>query len=220
MQTTTLLAVEAVTHDVRRFTFRRPGGFAYKTGDATELALDIEGWRDEKRPFTMTSQPEDIDLEFTIKSYPEHEGVTTRLHALSPGDTVLIDSPFETFRYQGPGVFIAGGAGLTPFLAILRDLRGRNALEGNHLILANKTRADIIHAEELASMEGLRLTHVLSEEEAEGYRHGHLDADLLRELVPDRDRRFYLCGPPPMQKAVQEALNELGVEADSVSLSD
>ncbi|MBO0345353.1 FAD-binding oxidoreductase [Roseibium limicola] len=220
MQKTTLLSVEAVTHDVRRFKFRRPGGFGYQPGDATELALDIENWRDEKRPFTMTSLPDDEEIEFTIKGYPEHDGVTTRLHALQPGDTVLIDEPFETFRYKGKGVFIAGGAGLTPFLAILRDLRAKGELQGNQLIFANKEEKDIICADELAAMEGLDLEHVLSEEDKGGYRHGQIDVALLKDLVPDFDRRFYLCGPPPMQKAIQEDLQELGVDADSVSLSD
>lgn len=220
MQKTTILAVEAVTHDVKSFKLRRPGGFSYKPGDATELALDIEDWRDEKRPFTMTSLPEDEALEFTIKGYPDHDGVTTRLHALQPGDTVLIDEPFETFRYKGPGVFIAGGAGITPFLAILRDLAKKGEIDGNQLIFANKTEADIIHAEELAAMEGLDLEHVLSEEDKGGYRHGQIDVALLKDLVKDLDKRFYLCGPPPMQEAVQEDLKELGVEADSVSLSD
>lgn len=220
MQKTTILSVEAVTHDVKSFKLRRPGGFAYEVGDATELALDIEGWRDEARPFTMTSLPDDEEIEFTIKAYPDHDGVTTRLHALQPGDTLLISDPFETFRYKGEGVFIAGGAGITPFLAILRDLAKTDRLKGNQLIFANKEEKDIICAEELASMEGLGLEHILSEEDKSGYRHGQVDVALLKDLVKDTDKRFYLCGPPPMQKAVQEDLSELGVEADSISLSD
>jgi len=220
MHKTTLLASDPVTHDVKRFRFKRPADFDYQVGDATELALDMEGWRDEKRPFTMTSGPGDSALEFTIKGYPEHDGVTTRLHDLKAGDTVLIDAPFKTFRDEGKGVFIAGGAGITPFLAILRDLDRKGRLTGYHLIFANSCARDIICRDELETMNGLTVTHVLSQEHQPGMRHGHVDAELIRSVVDDLDQRFYLCGPPPMMEAVQTALSDLGVEADAVDLSD
>jgi len=215
-----ILSVEKVTHDVKRFRLAEPEDFDYKAGDATELALDEDGWRDEARPFTMTSVPEEEALEFTIKGYPDHDGVTKRLHHLTAGDRVLISDPFKTFRYKEPGVFIAGGAGITPFLAIFRDLEQHHKLNGNHLIFANKTQEDIICRTELDSMPGLKVDHVLSDEDVAGTRHGMIDADLLKDLVPDLNKRFYLCGPPPMMEAVQDVLDDLGIKADAVSLSD
>lgn len=220
MHKTSILSIEPVTHDVKRFRLRRPDGFDYLPGDATEIALDRDEWREEKHPFTMTSLPSDEYLEFTIKGYPDHDGLTVRLHALAPGDSVLIDDPFKTFRHDGPAVYIAGGAGLTPFLAILRDLRSKGELAGNQLIFANKARADIIHEDELAAMDGLDITHVLSQEQADGYRHGHVDATLIKSVVPELSKHFHLCGPPKMQDAVQAALEELGVESDSISWSE
>ena len=152
MQKTEIVAIATVTHDVKRFTLKRPDEFDYKVGDATELALDRDGCRDDGHPFTMTSLPDSDELEFTIKGYPDHDGMTEELHKLESGDSLLIDQPFETFRYEGEGVFIAGGAGITPFLAILRDLRRKGELAGNQLIFANKTEADIICKQELDAM--------------------------------------------------------------------
>ncbi|MAW88530.1 MAG: flavodoxin reductase [Phyllobacteriaceae bacterium] len=221
MQKVEIRAIEPLTRDVHRFRFERPGGFAYEPGDATELALDRDGWRDETRPFTMTSLPGEDTLEFTIKRYPEHDGVTCRLHELLVGETVCIAEPFETFRYKGPGVFIAGGAGITPFLALLRDLKTRNALAGNTLVFANKTEEDIICRDELAKMPGLKVVHVLSEESKSGMHHGMVDADLLNEITGGNlNQEFYLCGPPPMMEAVKGHLEELGVSPDAVSLDE
>ncbi|NHK28935.1 flavodoxin reductase [Parvularcula flava] len=220
MHKTRLISTHQVTHDVKSFRLERPKGFDYKPGDATELALDADNWRDEKRPFTMTSLPDDDTLEFTIKSYPDHGGVTMRLHRLEPGSSLLIDDPFETFRHDSNAVFIAGGAGITPFLALLRSLKKQNRIAGNRLVFANKTRADIIHQEELSAMNGLAVTHVLSNEKIDGYRHGHIDKELLTDILGDNDKRFHVCGPPPMQEAVEKALHEMGFEADSISLSD
>ena len=88
------------------------------------------------------------------------------------------------------------------------------------LIFANKTSEDIIYRKELEAMDGLKIDHVLSDEDTAGSHHGMIDADMIKEFVPDLDRRFYLCGPPPMMEAVQEVLEELGVKADSVEFSD
>ena len=88
MRKAEILAIEPLTRDVHRFRLSRPDGFAYESGDATELALDRDGWRDEARPFTMTSLPDEDSLEFTIKRYPDHDGVTLRLHELLVGDAI------------------------------------------------------------------------------------------------------------------------------------
>ncbi|WP_299811831.1 FAD-binding oxidoreductase [uncultured Roseibium sp.] len=220
MHKTNILKIDKVTHDVKRFRIAEPEDFEFNVGDATEIALDEDGWRDEKRPFTMTSLPEEKSLEFTIKGYPEHDGVTEKLHKLKEGDTVLIAEPFKTFRYEEPGVFIAGGAGITPFMAIFRHLDKEGKLAGNQLIFANKTCADIIYKDELEAMNGLKVDHVLSDEDTAGTHHGEIDADLLKDLVPDLDKRFYLCGPPPMMEALEDVLKSLDVEPDSVDFSE
>lgn len=79
-----------------------------------------------KRPFTFTSLNDNSFLEFTIKIYNDHEGVTKQLGLLKTGDKLLIDDVWGAIEYKGPGYFIAGAAGLTPFIAILRDLYQKN----------------------------------------------------------------------------------------------
>ena len=68
----------------------RPDGYAFVPGQATDVAIDQDGWRDEKRPFTFTGLRQWRDLEFTIKIYSDHDGVTSRLATLQEGDTLLI----------------------------------------------------------------------------------------------------------------------------------
>ena len=116
-----LLMRERETRDVQRFVLTKPEVLTYEPGQGVELALDRDGWRDEWRPFTPTSLRDDDVLQFIIKAYPDHDGVTQRLHQLSVGDQVNVREPFGTIQYRGPGAFIAGGAGIIPFIAILRD---------------------------------------------------------------------------------------------------
>lgn len=109
--------IHQVTHDVKRFTVEKPEGFEFEPGQATELSINKESWRDEKRPFTFTSLNENPNLEFVIKIYPGHDGVTKQIGQLKEGDSFLIGDPWGTIQYKGQGVFLAGGAGVTPFIA-------------------------------------------------------------------------------------------------------
>lgn len=215
--TVKIIAIEPVTHDVDRYVLEKPEGFAFTPGQATEVAIDTPQWRDEKRPFTFTCLPDWDCLEFTIKHYPDHDGVTEALCDVSVGDALVIDDPWGTIEYKGPGTFIAGGAGVTPFIAILRHLESRGKLAGHQLILANKTEADIINRAEFEAMDGLEIIHVLSEEDKAGFEHGQVDKALLQRHIDDFSQQLYVCGPVPMQDAVMAALKELGAEPDSLT---
>ncbi len=205
-----------VTHDVLRFVTEKPENYTFKPGQGNEVAIDKDGWRDEKRPFTFTSIPSDDVLEFNIKTYPEKDGVTKKMLELMPGDHFLLHEPFGTIFYKGDGVFIAGGAGITPFIAIFRMLETENKLEGNKLIFGNKKKKDIIHREELKEKFGDSFINVLSEEETGEYEHGFIDKDIIKKYVEDFQQYFYLCGPPEMVEKLEETLEELGVEDDFI----
>lgn len=209
-----LLMTEFVTHDVRRFITTRPHGFDWRPGQGVELAIDSDGWRDETRPFTPTSREEDMALEFTIKNYPEHGGVTQALHGLKPGARLLMSEPFGTIQYQGPGVFIAGGAGITPFIAILRRLAADGELAGNTLIFSNKTPGDVILEQELRYLLGERCILTCTEQAGPGCLDRRVDRDFLAAQVDDFGQHFYVCGPPAFNDAVGGALKDLGAEPD------
>ena len=160
--------IESVTHDVRRYQFEKPQGYTFKPGQATEVAINKEGWKEERRPFTFTSLNTDPYLEFTIKSYNDHPGVTNELGKLKVGDELIIHDVWGAIEYKGPGYFIAGGAGITPFIAIFRDLAQKNSLKGNRLLFANKTKRDIIIKDELEKLLGDNFINILSDEKVEG----------------------------------------------------
>ncbi len=208
--------IDKVTHDVLGIVLERPAGYTFTPGQATEVAINKTKWKEEKRPFTFTCLPEDEFLEFTIKTYPSHKGVTNELLNLKPGDELIIHDVWGAISYKGEGVFIAGGAGVTPFLSIFRHLRSTNKIGGNKLIFANKTRADIIHEAELKDLLGNAFINILSDEEVTGYAKGMITEKFLKENIGNFDRKFYICGPPPMMDAIQGYLTNLGVGNNSV----
>lgn len=200
-----------ITHNVLQMQTQRPADYNFTPGQATEVALDKEGWREEKRPFTFTSLPEDGFLQFTIKVYPGHDGVTDMLQTFKQGDNLLLEDPWGAISYQGPGVFLAGGTGVTPFIAIIKDLARKNQLSGNKLLFGNKRERDIIMQSQFEKWLGKDFINILSDEQSSKFPHGHIDIAFLKEHVTNMDGKFYFCGPPPMMKSLQSDLRELGI---------
>jgi ferredoxin-NADP reductase len=216
MPTVRILKVEPVTHDVRRFTVEKPEGYRFEPGQATLVSVNRPEWQTEKRPFTFTSLNEWPELEFTIKIYPDRHGVTDQLGRLEAGDELVIRKPWGTIRYQGPGTFIAGGAGVTPFIAILRRLAKDGALAGNTLLFSNKTGRDIILREEFEAMAGLACVFTVTDEPAPGLESRRIDRAFLEAKVADFSQHFYVCGPPQMVEDIKGHLAALGGRTDAI----
>lgn len=214
--TVKILSITPVTHNVHHFNVEKPEGFNYAPGQATDLSLIKDGWQQEKRPFTFTSLPGDDHLQFTIKSYTDHDGVTNQLLKLQPGDAFEISDAWGTIKYKGEGVFIAGGAGVTPFIAILRNLKAQNAVGHNKLFFANKTVGDIILKEEFEEILGDNFINILSQEKTSEHLFGKIDKAFLQERITDFSQPFYVCGPDAFNEAVLGALKELGANPDAL----
>jgi ferredoxin-NADP reductase len=217
-----IIDIERVTHNVRRYKFEKPAGFRFEPGQATEVSLDEEGWRDKKHPFTFTSLSEWDHLEFTIKSYfnTGGDGVTERLFANVPGDHLLLRDVWGTITYKGPGTFIAGGAGVTPFIAILRRLHKDGNIAGHRLVVSNRTEKDIMLRDEFEAMQGLDFLWTLTDDPRATGRnilHERIDEDFLKRHVDDISQNFYICGPDDMVKDLRAALGGLGAKAESVT---
>ena len=212
----TLLMSEFGTHDVKRFVLSKPEGFSFQPGQGVELAIDRPKWKNQGHPFTPTSLPEDRVLEFTIKGYPEHEGMTRELHALESGTELLMSEPFGTITYQGPGVFVAAGAGVTPFIAILRDLARNDQLDRHGLIFSNKTPADVICEKEFRHYLGERCVLSCTRSDGPGCARKRVDKGYLAEQIQDFDQHFYVCGPPGFVEAVNDALQSLGANPEGL----
>jgi ferredoxin-NADP reductase len=215
-QSVEILDVSEITHDVRQFKVEKPEGYEFSPGQATEVAIDRDGWRDEKRPFTFTSLTSVPELEFVIKIYSDHDGVTEELNGLSTGDRLLIGDAWGAIKYQGPGYFIAGGAGVTPFIAILRDLRAKGSLEGHTLIFSNKTEDDIILRSEFESADGLTHLFTVTDQPDSPLNRGKIDKHFLQKHVSHFGKEFYVCGPPLMVQDISQALEDLGAKSNNI----
>ena len=209
-------SIEKITHDVLGIVTEKPNRYNFIPGQATEISINKNGWQNEKRPFTFTCLPENNYLEFAIKTYPSHKGVTNQLLALTINDELILGDVFGTISFKEEGVFIAGGAGVTPFISIFRYLNSKKSIGNNKLIFANKTKADIILEQEFKKLLGSNFINILSEERTNEYAYGHITQDFLKANITGLNKSFYLCGPDPMMEAIEQQLKNLGVDANKI----
>ncbi len=184
------------------------------------VSVDKDGLRDESRPFTFTSLPEEEHLEFVIKIYPSHEGVTDEIDELQEGDCLIIEDPWGAIEFKGKGTFIAGGAGVTPFISILRDQAKRRGETVNQFIFSNKKKMDLFMEEDLKAWTDDNLLLTFTEEPVDGAAQGRVDQDFLKQRITDFNQYFYICGPNKMVEDLSTALQKLGVDETYVVKED
>jgi len=128
----------------------------------------------------------------------------------------LLHDVFGAIQYKDKGVFIAGGAGITPFISIFRDLYKKQQLYGNKLIYSNKTSEDVIMAEELQKMLKKDFIKVYTRENVVGFIERRIDRNFLIENIADFSQNFYVCGPTDFVKNITNHLLDLGATASTV----
>ncbi len=214
MQRLKILNTHYTTHNVKRFVLEKPEGFEYSPGQSAHISINQPDWEDQIRPMTFTSLQHWDYLEFIIKIYEDHNGVTSQMGKLNIGDELLLHDIFGTIQFKGPGVFIAGGTGITPFIAIFRALYHSNNLRKVALLYSNQTKEDIILNEELTKMLGPAYQNVFTREGVIGFRERRIDRKFLIETIGNFNFRFYVCGPKEFTKEICDALISLGADPE------
>ena len=208
-----------LTHDVVSFTIEKPENFTYDAGQAVEITLNDSKFKGTWAPFTLTSLNRDKHLEFTIKIYESHKGMTLALSKLKEGDSFIITDSWDSFKNKGPGVFIAGGTGVTPFIALLRQMQADGTVGDSQLFFSNKTEKDIFLHNEFKSILRDNFINVLTRENKEPYLHGRIDKEFLKKHITNFKQPFYLCGPDNFADEIKGYLKELGAGDDLVNIS-
>lgn len=192
-------------------TGRRMRSFHFVAGQWARVIFFQKGmWHGP--PFSFSAPYDGKELRFSIKALGDW---TARAEELCPGTRVWLEGPLGTFTLaQGrtnKQLFIAGGIGITPILAMVRSL-SRKA--GAFLCYAARTRTDLVFTREVAKS-GVRHVYILSGEVCDGYETGYVTLERLRHHCPDlADRDVYLCGPPAMLNALLPALRAAGVSEE------
>lgn len=211
-----ILDAEYINHDVKRFIVEKPPEYQFVPGQGAEMSINLPEWAEKFRPFTFTNLQSQKYLEIMVKIYTDHSGVTKQLGKTNAGAELILQDAFGAINYKGPGVFLAGGSGITPFISIFRHLYKANLLEGNTLIYSNRTAEDVILYDELLKMLGKDLILFFSHENKIGFGDHRIDRNYLIAAIRDFSQYFYLCGPENFVKDMSKILLDLGANLESL----
>ncbi|MDQ1475111.1 MAG: hypothetical protein QOE62_340, partial [Actinomycetota bacterium] len=171
------------------------------------------GWQ--RHPFSVASAPSERRLDVTIKAVGDY---TRDLHdELRPGTPAKAVGPFGGFDYTRGGhdqIWIAGGIGITPFMSWIRSMDG-SFDRSVDFYCSVRERADALYLDEIDA--AARQHPTFRPRVVETERDGLLTAEHVMNGHPGgRDAWIYMCGPPPMMKALANGFRGLGISADRV----
>ena len=225
-----LLGAQEVAAGTMAFRFERPPGFGFRAGQNVLVTLleppelDAQG---PSRTFTLASAPHEPEL--LIATRMRDTAFKRVLRKAAPGMPVEIDGPNGAMVLHEdaarPAVFLAGGIGITPFLAMARDAAQRRLPHRLLLFYGNRRPEDAAFLEELAELEKAnpryRLIAAMSEAEKSARpwsgERGFIDRAMLARYAGNLERPvYYFAGPPAMAMAMQQMLSGAGVSEDDM----
>ncbi|MGV9630369.1 PDR/VanB family oxidoreductase [Streptomyces sp. NPDC003487] len=151
------------------------------------------------RQYSLCGDPEETGVyRIAVLDEPASRGGSRHVHTrLRPGERVRVAGPRNHFSLEPAAsyVFVAGGIGITPILAMARRA-DRDGIPFR-LVHGGRSRASMAFGGELAALTGGEVTLVPQDEQ------GHIDLDAALAGLP-ADALVYVCGPEPLLTAVQE----------------
>ena len=196
------------------------------------------------RAYSMANYPEENDiimLNVRIATPPPNVPgappgvVSSFIFGLKPGDKALVSGPYGEFFAKDTDaemVFIGGGAGMAPMRSHIFDqLQRLGSKRKISFWYGARSKREIFFEEDfdkLAQEHDNFEWHVaLSEPQPEdnwegytGFIHEVVYENHLKDHQAPEDCEFYMCGPPMMNAAVIQMLEDQGVEEENIMLDD
>ena len=209
---------EEVAERTFAFHFDKPSGFSHEAGQNALFSLPSGT---ESRTFTIASAPHEHEL--MIATRMRDSPFKRTLAELPVGARLKIDAPAGLMVLHEdesrPAVFLAGGIGITPFLAMARDAEARLLRHRITLVYSNRRPQDAAFLEELKHMQNRNFRLVATMTEAADWKgeKRRISRELLAEHLPDLLAPVYdVAGPLRMTLASQGMLTEMGVKEDDM----
>lgn len=195
----------------------------FRAGQYVSLKLSVNGSLF-TRPYSLSSSPGDAlegFYEITIKSNDDAFFSKWANEHWKVGDSVEVSAPEGNFYYQpirdkNTVVGICGGSGITPLYSLAKAIA--EGTENLNLILlyGSCKRCDIVFFERLEELvkqsDGkIKVAHILSEDEQEGFEKGFVTAEIIKKYAP-KEYSVFICGPQIMYEFLTKELAKLKLQ--------
>ncbi len=187
----------------------------YQPGQYIGIGVEVDG-RFHWRSYSLSAPPSHSGrlISITVRAMPEGFLSDHLVRGLAPGTIVRLAAPAGDFVLPHPPpprmLFLVGGSGITPVMAMLRTLDRRGTMPDALLVYSSPNPERMIFRAELQEMAGRHDGLRLHEQHTD--TQGMLTLDALDRICPDwQERQTWACGPAPMLDAAEEFWEQHGV---------
>ncbi len=196
----------------------------FRAGQYVSVYLEI-GKAVLNKPYTIASSPKDaLAGSYTLTVKETRNGFASRyiLNNWKVGTSVKLSGPLGEFYHQGlrdsnSVIAVAGGSGITPFISMAGAIR--DGLEDFSLtvLYGSRTSDNILLRDEIEKIASeskgkVKVVHILSDEEKDGFEHGFVSADIIRKYAPEGEYSVFMCGPGALYSYEKGEMEKLGLK--------
>jgi len=172
---------------------------------------------DQRRSYSFSSAPDAPELAFLVRDIPAGR-MSQFLREGVAGTEMEFSGPSGSFylrEIKRPVLFLAGGTGLAPFLAMLGRIARTGSTHPIHLIYGVTNDADLVEIDKLeayaGAIQGFTYACCVADDSGAYPNKGYVTRYIEPAHLNNGDVDVYLCGPPPMVDAVRGYLSGQGV---------
>ena len=227
--TATIREVVEETPRVRSLVLDVPDWPGHRAGQHVDMRLTAEDGYQAQRSYSIASAPAAAQLTLTVERIGEGEVSPYLAGEARAGDRFELRGPIGGYfvwtpDLGGPLFLVAGGSGVVPLMAMLRQRAAALSTVPATLLYSSRGFDDIIYRAELDKLAGqgggLTVVHTLTRERPAGWSGftRRIDRAMLQGagFAPAARPRIFVCGPTPLVEAAAVALRGIGHEPHSI----
>jgi nitric oxide dioxygenase len=204
----------------------------FKPGQYITVRVPDERGQTTMRNYSLSNAPGEDYFRISVKREPKGF-VSAFLHESAREGTEIEVAPpcgeffiYLTERHERPLMLLSAGVGITPLLCILLSVlkaQPEREVFFVHGALNGRVHAFRDFVRQLAGRHANLKVHYRYNEASEEDRtmrwhdsEGFIDAELLEDMLPERDADYYFCGPKPFMIGIYHNLLKWGIPASQV----
>lgn len=224
-----ILRTETAAEDAVSIYFIKPEGFTYKAGQHGLFSFSIDGQKFE-RTYSFHTAPHENEIGITVRAI-DNGMVSNYIQRIKPGisiplvaigGNVFLEPAIAKKRHL---IMLAGGAGITPILSMIKMILTHEQQASVSLIYTNRNYHRIIFRDELRALESAfpgRLTvyHIITKtyavpDDFSTFYKGRLTPLIIRQIFKkirsgvDADFEYIACGPNGLMDVVEQTLHTI-----------
>jgi ferredoxin-NADP reductase len=212
-------AVVDETARVRTLVLDVPDWQGHQAGQHLDVRLTAEDGYRAERSYSIASAPHE-PVAITVERLDDGEVSPYLTEELRPGDALELRGPVGGYfvwsaQDGGPLLLVAGGSGIVPLRAMLRERRRSGSEVPARLLYSSRSPGDVIYRAELDRLtDAVEVVQTLTREQPEGWTGyaRRVDAELLGEVAwpAEQGPLAFVCGPTSFVESVADSLVALG----------